>query len=164
MSRSLVCLLVLIVALVLVSPCGFAEDPSAQASLRDAITSVMSKRPELQAAAQVRHPLAQLRRRAGFITNPRHFYQSENLRPGMDITQGVDMPTRPRSSRLREDGCAHCHSRWRRQGHGHLCALNRKTGARFPSPKVLVAGAVHRRKPRGCLATDCLRPFGWERR
>jgi hypothetical protein len=77
---------------------------SAGLPLRDAITSVMSKRPELQAAAEVRHTPAPLRRRTGFIPNPRHFYQSENLRPGMDITQGVDMPTRPRSSRLREDG------------------------------------------------------------
>jgi outer membrane protein, heavy metal efflux system len=90
-SRSLVCLTVVVAVLVLVSPCGFAEGPSAQAlSLRDAITSATSKRPELQTAAQVEASTAQLRRQAGFIPNPRLFYQSENLRPGMDFTQGVD--------------------------------------------------------------------------
>jgi len=78
-------------ALVLVSPCGFAEDPPVQVlSLRDAITSAINKRPELQAAAQVEASTAQLRRQAGFIPNPRLFYQSENLRPGVDFTQGVD--------------------------------------------------------------------------
>jgi hypothetical protein len=90
-SRSLVSLTVVIAVLVLFSPCGFAEDPSAQAlSLSDAITSAMSKRAELQAAAQVEAPSAQLRRQAGFIPNPRLFYQSENLRPDMNFTQNVD--------------------------------------------------------------------------
>jgi cobalt-zinc-cadmium efflux system outer membrane protein len=80
-----------IAVLVLFSPCGFAKDPSAQAlSLSDAIRSAMSKRAELQAAAQVEASSAQLRRQAGSIPNPRLFYQSENLRPGMDFTQNVD--------------------------------------------------------------------------
>src|SRR6202008_3931728 len=78
-------------ALVLVSPRGFAENPPAQVlSLRDAITSAINKRPELQAAAQVEASTAQLRRQAGFIPNPRLFYQSENLRPGGDFSQHVD--------------------------------------------------------------------------
>ena len=90
-SRTFVPLTVVLAALVLVSPCGFAEDPPVQAlSLRDAITSAVNKRPELQAAAQVEASTAQLRRQAGFIPNPRLFYQSENLRPGVDFTQGVD--------------------------------------------------------------------------
>jgi hypothetical protein len=74
-SRSLVCVLAVIAVLVLVSPCGFAEDPPAQAlSRRDATTSAMSKRPELQ-AAQVEASTAQLRRQAGLIPNPWLFYQ-----------------------------------------------------------------------------------------
>jgi outer membrane protein, heavy metal efflux system len=90
-SRTLVPLTVVLAALVLVSPCGFAEDPPVEVlSLRDAITSAINKRPELQAAAQVEASTAQLRRQAGFIPNPRLFYQSENLRPGVDFTQGVD--------------------------------------------------------------------------
>ena len=90
-SRTLVPLTVVLAALGLVSPCGFAEDPPVQVlSLRDAITSAVNKRPELQAAAQVEASTAQLRRQAGFIPNPRLFYQSENLRPGVDFTQGVD--------------------------------------------------------------------------
>ena len=90
-SRLLVSLTVVIAVLVLFSPCGFAEDPSAQAlSLSDAIASAMSKRAELQAAAQVEASSAQLRRQAGFIPNPRLFYQSENLRPDMNFTQNVD--------------------------------------------------------------------------
>ncbi|MEA2261474.1 MAG: outer membrane protein heavy metal efflux system [Acidobacteriaceae bacterium] len=90
-SRTVVPLTVVLAALVLVSPCGFAEDPPVQVlSLRDAITSAINKRPELQAAAQVEASTAQLRRQAGFIPNPRLFYQSENLRPGVDFTQGVD--------------------------------------------------------------------------
>jgi len=90
-SRTLAPLTVVLAALVLVSPCGFAEDPPVQVlSLRDAITSAINKRPELQAAAQVEASTAQLRRQAGFIPNPRLFYQSENLRPGVDFTQGVD--------------------------------------------------------------------------
>src|ERR1700730_13629039 len=90
-SRSLVSLTVVTAVLVLFSPCGFAEDPSAQAlSLSDAIRSAMSKRAELQAAAQVEASSAQLRRQAGFIPNPRLFYQSENLRPDMHFTQNVD--------------------------------------------------------------------------
>jgi cobalt-zinc-cadmium efflux system outer membrane protein len=90
-SRTFVPLTVVLAALVLVSPRGFAEDPPAQVlSLRDAITSAINKRPELQAAAQVEASTAQLRRQAGFIPNPRLFYQSENLRPGVDFTQGVD--------------------------------------------------------------------------
>jgi cobalt-zinc-cadmium efflux system outer membrane protein len=90
-SRSLVSLTVVIAVLVLFSPRGFAEDPSAQAlSLRDAITSAMSKRAELQAAAQVEASSVQLRRQAGSIPNPRLFYQSENLRPDMNFTQDVD--------------------------------------------------------------------------
>src|ERR1700730_13391078 len=89
--RSLVSLTVVIAVLVLFSPCGFAEDPSTQAlSLSDAIRAALSKRSELQAAAQVEASSAQLRRQAGFIPNPRLFYQSENLRPGVDFTQGVD--------------------------------------------------------------------------
>jgi outer membrane protein, heavy metal efflux system len=90
-SRTLVPLTVVLAALVLVTPCGFAEDPPVQVlSLRDAITSAINQRPELQAAAQVEASTAQLRRQAGFIPNPRLFYQSENLRPGVDFTQGVD--------------------------------------------------------------------------
>jgi len=90
-SRTLVPLTVVLAALVLVSPCGFAEDPPVQVlSLRDVITSAINKRPELQAAAQVEASSAQMRRQAGFIPNPRLFYQSENLRPGMDFTQNVD--------------------------------------------------------------------------
>jgi cobalt-zinc-cadmium efflux system outer membrane protein len=90
-SRTLVPLTVVLAALVLVSPCGFAEDPPVQVlSLRDAITTAINKRPEPQAAAQVEASTAQLRRQAGFIPNPRLFYQSENLRPGVDFTQGVD--------------------------------------------------------------------------
>jgi AcrB/AcrD/AcrF family len=51
-SRPFVPLTVVLAALVLVSPCGFAEDPPVQVlSLRDAITSAINKRPELQAAA-----------------------------------------------------------------------------------------------------------------
>jgi outer membrane protein, heavy metal efflux system len=90
-SRTLVPLTVVLTGLVLVLPCGFAEDPPVQVlSLRDAITSAISKRPELQAAAQVEASTVQLRRQAGFIPNPRLFYQSENLRPGVDFAQGVD--------------------------------------------------------------------------
>jgi outer membrane protein, heavy metal efflux system len=90
-SRTFVPLTAVLAALVLVSPCGFAEDPPVQVlSLRDAITSAIDKRPELQAAAQVEASTAQLRRQAGLIPNPRLFYQSENLRPGVDFTQGVD--------------------------------------------------------------------------
>ncbi len=90
-SRTFVPMTAVLAALVLVSPCGFAEDPPVQAlSLRDAITSAINKRPELQAAAQVEASTAQLRRQAGLIPNPRLFYQSENLRPGVDFTQGVD--------------------------------------------------------------------------
>ena len=90
-SRTFVPLTAVLAALVLVSPCGFAEDPPVQVlSLRDAITSAINKRPELQAAAQVEASTAQLRRQTGFIPNPRLFYQSENLRPGVDFTQGVD--------------------------------------------------------------------------
>jgi hypothetical protein len=70
-SRSLVSLTVVIAILVLFSPCGFAEDPSAQAlSLSDAITSAMSKRAELQAATQVEASSAQLRRQAGIYSQP----------------------------------------------------------------------------------------------
>src|SRR3979490_32598 len=91
-SRSLVSLTVVIAVLVLFSPCGFAEDPSAQVlSLSDAITAALSKRAELQAAAQVEASSAQLRPQAGFIPNPRLFYQSENLRPDMNFTQNVDI-------------------------------------------------------------------------
>jgi cobalt-zinc-cadmium efflux system outer membrane protein len=90
-SRTFVPLTAVLAALVLVSPCGFAEDPPVQVlSVRDAITSAIDRRPELQAAAQVEASTAQLRRQAGFIPNPRLFYQSENLRPGVDFTQGVD--------------------------------------------------------------------------
>jgi outer membrane protein, heavy metal efflux system len=90
-SRTLVPLTVVLTGLVLVSSCGFAEDPPVQVlSLRDAIMSAINKRPELQAAAQVEASTAQLRRQAGFIPNPRLFYQSENLRPGVDFAQGVD--------------------------------------------------------------------------
>jgi cobalt-zinc-cadmium efflux system outer membrane protein len=90
-SRTFVPLTAVLAALVLASPCGFAADPPVQVlSLRDAITSAINKRPELQAAAQVEASTAQLRRQAGFIPNPRLFYQSENLRPGVDFTQGVD--------------------------------------------------------------------------
>jgi cobalt-zinc-cadmium efflux system outer membrane protein len=90
-SRTFVPLTAVLAALVLVSPCGVAEDPPAQVlSLRDAITSAINKRPELQAAAQVEASTAQLRRQAGLIPNPRLFYQSENLRPGVDFTQAVD--------------------------------------------------------------------------
>jgi outer membrane protein, heavy metal efflux system len=73
-SRTLVPLIVVLAALVLVSPCGFAEDPPVQVlSLRDAITSAINKWPELQAAAQVEASTAQLRRQAGFIPNPGFF-------------------------------------------------------------------------------------------
>jgi hypothetical protein len=100
-SRTLVPLTVVLAALVLVSPCGFAEDPPVQVlSLRDAITSAINKRPELQAAAQVEASTPNCAASsgcrwswttgAGFIPNPRLFYQSENLRPGVDFTQGVD--------------------------------------------------------------------------
>jgi len=90
-SRTLVPLTLVLAAVVLVSPCGFAEDPPVQVlSLRDAIASAINKRSELQAAAQVEASTAQLRRQAGFIPNPRLFYLSENLRPGVDFTQGVD--------------------------------------------------------------------------
>ncbi|MEA3007063.1 MAG: outer membrane protein heavy metal efflux system [Acidobacteriaceae bacterium] len=90
-SRTWVPLTVVLTGLVLVSPCGFAEDPPVQVlSLRDAITSAINKRPVLQAAAQVEASTAQLRRQAGSIPNPRLFYQSENLRPGVDVAQGVD--------------------------------------------------------------------------
>ena len=90
-SRTFVPLTAVLAALVLVSPCGLAEDSPVQVlSLRDAITSAINQRPELQAAVQVEASTAQLRRQAGFIPNPRLFYQSENLRPGVDFTQGVD--------------------------------------------------------------------------
>src|SRR5258708_35534329 len=90
-SRTLVPLTVVLAALVLASPCGFAEDPPVQVlSLRDAIASAINKRPELQAAAQVEASTAQLRRQAGVISNSRLFYQSENHRPVGDFTQGVD--------------------------------------------------------------------------
>ena len=90
-SRTLVPLTAVLAVLVLVSPRGYAEDPPVQVlSLRDAITSATNNRPELQAAAQVEASTAQLRRQAGSHPNPRLFYQSENLRPGVDFTQGVD--------------------------------------------------------------------------
>jgi cobalt-zinc-cadmium efflux system outer membrane protein len=91
-SRSLVSLTVLRIAFqVLFSACSFAEDPPPQAlSLRDAVASALSKRPELQAATQNEESSVQLRRQAGFIPNPRLFYQSENLRPDMNFTQNVD--------------------------------------------------------------------------
>jgi hypothetical protein len=59
MSRSRVSLPAFgIAALLLFSPCGFAEDlPSQVLSLRDAVTSTISKRPEFEAAAQVRDQL-----------------------------------------------------------------------------------------------------------
>jgi hypothetical protein len=83
-SRSLVSLTVVIAILVLFSPCGFAEDPSAQAlSLSDAITSAMSKRAELQAAAQVEASSAQLRRQAEIYSNPSSF----------SSCQAADFPT-----------------------------------------------------------------------
>jgi outer membrane protein TolC len=59
-------------------------------SLRDAITSAIRNRPELQAATQNEEAAVQLRRQARIIPNPRLFYQSENLRPGVDFPQGVD--------------------------------------------------------------------------
>ena len=91
-AKSLVSLTLLgITVLALFSACGFAEDPPSQAlSLRDALTSAINKRLELQAAAQIEGSTVQLRRQAGVLPNPRLFYQSENLRPGMDFTQGVD--------------------------------------------------------------------------
>jgi outer membrane protein, heavy metal efflux system len=58
--------------------------------LHDAVQSALSKRPELRAAASLETASAQLRRQAGMIPNPRLFYQSENLRPGMDFGQDVD--------------------------------------------------------------------------
>jgi cobalt-zinc-cadmium efflux system outer membrane protein len=90
--RSQVALAVFGVAvLLLFLPCVFAEAPPPQdLSLRDAIASAMSKRPELQAAAQSEESSIQLRRQAGILPNPRLFYQSENLRPGMDFQQNVD--------------------------------------------------------------------------
>src|ERR1700687_2007851 len=90
--RSLISLTVLgIAVLVLFSPCSFAEDPPPQAlSLRDAVASALSKRPELQGATENEESSVQLRRQAGFIPNPRLFYQSENLRPDMNFTQNVD--------------------------------------------------------------------------
>ncbi|WP_260706611.1 TolC family protein [Edaphobacter flagellatus] len=68
-----------------------AQGPQFQdLSLRDAIQSALNKRAELRAAAQTQESAIQLRRQARFIPNPRLFYQSENLRPGVDFLQGVD--------------------------------------------------------------------------
>jgi outer membrane protein, heavy metal efflux system len=50
----------------------------------------MNKRPELQAATHSEESALQLRRQAGAIPNPRLFYQSENVRPGVDFSQKVD--------------------------------------------------------------------------
>ncbi|QNI35792.1 TolC family protein [Edaphobacter albus] len=89
--KSRLFLFVIGIVLVPLPPSIFAEDTSLRAlSLHDAIVSALSKRPELQAAAQVEGSALQLRRQAGFLPNPRLFYQSENLRPGVDFTQGVD--------------------------------------------------------------------------
>ncbi len=59
-------------------------------SLRDAITTALNKRPELVASGLGQQAASQLRRQAGYIPNPRVFYQSENLRPGGDFSQNVD--------------------------------------------------------------------------
>ncbi|WP_260705099.1 TolC family protein [Edaphobacter flagellatus] len=69
----------------------FAQNaPSRDLSLHDAIAAALNQRPELRAATQNEEASVQLRRQAGIIPNPRLFYQSENLRPGVDFTQGVD--------------------------------------------------------------------------
>jgi len=92
LSRTRVFLIALEIAVLLLFPaCVFAESPPPQdLSLRDAVASALSKRPELQAATQNEESSVQLRRQAGFIPNPRLFYQSENLRPDMNFTQNVD--------------------------------------------------------------------------
>lgn len=80
-----------VAALLLGPVLAFAGDAPAQdLSLRDAVQSALTKRPELQAAESLETASAQLRRQAGIIPNPRLFYQSENLRPGQDFTQNVD--------------------------------------------------------------------------
>ena len=80
-----------IAVLLLFAPGIFAEDPSSQPlSLREALASAISKRQELQAAAQMQESAAQLRRQAGMIPNPHFLYQSENLRPGMDFSETTD--------------------------------------------------------------------------
>ena len=101
-SRSLVSLTVVIVVLVLFSPCGFAEDPSPQAlSLSDAIRSAMSKRAELQVAVvEASCPAAPL----GGIDSQQAFYQSENLRPGTDFTQNRYVRLATEAIEVLEDG------------------------------------------------------------
>jgi len=59
-------------------------------SLHSAIQSALSNRQELKAAARGEESAVQLRRQAGIFPNPRLFYQSENLAPGIDFSQGVD--------------------------------------------------------------------------
>ena len=60
-------------------------------SLRDAIQSTLTHRPELRAVAQTYQSSLQMRRQAGLIPNPHLFYQMENLRPDMDFGQGIDI-------------------------------------------------------------------------
>lgn len=59
-------------------------------SLREALDLAVKHRPELKAAASAIQSAVEQRKQAGVIPNPRLFYQSENLRPGMDFTQDVD--------------------------------------------------------------------------
>src|ERR1700751_4878333 len=80
-----------VAALLLGPVCALAADAPAQGlSLHDAVESALTNRPELQPAPSMETASDQLRRQAGILPNPRLFYQSENLRPGMDFSQNVD--------------------------------------------------------------------------
>lgn len=70
--------------------CLAQDAPVQDLSLRKALDASLANRPELKASASAVDSATQLRRQAGLIPNPRLFYQSENLRPGMDFLQNVD--------------------------------------------------------------------------
>jgi outer membrane protein TolC len=59
-------------------------------SLQQAIEMALSRRPELTAAKKSAEAAGQMRKQAGLIPNPRFYYQSENLRSGMDFAQQTD--------------------------------------------------------------------------
>lgn len=65
---------------------AFAED----LTLDLAIQTALSHRAELRAANSMTESARQMRMQAGALPNPRFFYQSENLRPGMDFASNVD--------------------------------------------------------------------------
>ena len=59
-------------------------------TLEQAIQTALSRRPELRASDFATRSARAMRRQAGALPNPRLLYQSENLGPDMDFSNGVD--------------------------------------------------------------------------